>query len=266
MSVMLERAMAGVVLSAAIATLAWRAGSLSPSGALAAIAVGTASVVAGWPWGALLVGYFVVSTLLSRFRGAQKERRTGGIVEKGGARDAVQVLANGGVFALCALLAQRTTGDTSVTLSIAALGALAASTADTWATELGTLFGGTPRSLVGFAHVPPGTSGAVSGAGSLAMCIGGIALAIAAGGLGLSSSTLIVAVAGIAGALVDSVLGATVQERRRCPRCDEATERRVHSCGTPTMYAGGLGWMTNDAVNFVATMAGAAVAAALRVV
>jgi uncharacterized protein (TIGR00297 family) len=261
--VMAERVAAGLLAAATIALVARQAGSLSASGAIAAAVVGTAAVAAGWSWGALLVVYFIASSLLSRAGSAEKVRRTGGVVEKGGARDAVQVLANGGVFALCAALAALVGGPAGATLAVAALGALAAATADTWATEVGTLFGGTPRSLHTFARVPPGTSGAVSVAGTLAMIGGALLIALLARALSLTGAVGIVAWGGVAGAIADSLLGATLQERRWCDACARPTERRVHDCGTATRLAGGLAWMDNDAVNLLATLVGAVVAAAL---
>jgi uncharacterized protein (TIGR00297 family) len=260
---MLERAAAGLLVAAAIAWVARRAGSLSPSGAVAATVVGTAAAAAGWRWGALLVLYFVTSTLLSRLGSAEKARRTSGVVEKGGSRDAIQVLANGGIFALCAMLAPVATSPVAATLTIAALGALAASTSDTWATEIGTLVGGRPRSLLTLQRVPHGTSGAVSLAGTLAMITGALFLAAAARALSLTSAVVAVTVAGITGAVADSMLGATLQERRWCDRCAQSTERRVHDCGADTRLAGGQPGLDNDAVNLVSTLIGAAAAALL---
>lgn len=254
---MLERMAAGFVLALVIAVAAYRAGSLSRSGALAAAAVGTATVAAGWAWGALLVIYFVTSSALSRFHRAERDRLTASVVEKGGRRDVVQVLANGGVFAALALASAVMPGSS---LALGALGALAAATADTWATEIGTLFGGIPRSLLTFRPAVPGTSGAVSVAGLVAMLAGAAFIAYLAAALGVTRVAPLVLVAGTAGAMADSLLGATVQERRWCASCERSTERRIHSCGTPTSRAGGLVWMNNDAVNFVATVTGAGIA------
>ena len=69
-----------------------------------------------------------------------------------------------------------------------------------------------------------------------------------------------VALGGAAGALADSVLGATLQSRRWCELCATATERLVHSCGTPTRQAGGLAGLDNDAVNAACSTVGALVA------
>ena len=262
-SLMLARIAGGAVAAASIAVVARWHGSLSTSGAMATVVVGTAAATAGWNWGVLLVAYFLVAVLLSRMGRTEKERTTAGVVSKGGRRDATQVMANGGVFAAILVLDSATAGGVGATMRIAALGALAASAADTWATEIGTLYGGTPRYLLGFRRVAPGTSGGVSAIGSLAMVAGAAFIALAARWLGLPGTVFIIASAGVAGAIADSVLGATLQERRWCPACERASERHVHDCGTSTTLSRGLEWMDNDAVNLSATIIGAAVASLL---
>lgn len=253
------RSALGLLAAAAIALAARRTGSLSASGAIAATVVGTAAVAAGWGWGALLMLYFVLSSALSHAGGAEKRRRICGVVAKGGPRDAAQVLANGGVFALCALWLPLA-GTRESALAAASAGALAAAAADTWATEVGVLLGGAPRALLGLRPVPPGTSGAVSLAGTAAMAAGALCVALAAHALGLTHAVAPVAAGGCAGALADTLIGATVQERRWCDACGLATEQRLHDCGAPTRLAGGLAVLDNDAVNLVATVVGAAVA------
>lgn len=260
---MFERAALGLFGAAAIAFAARRARSLSTSGAIAATFIGAASVAAGWGWGALLIAYFVSSSLLSHVGRARKAVATAGVVAKSGARDATQVLANGGLFAACLLLAPLASSRFAVTMMFAALGALAASAADTWSTEIGTLLGGAPRSILSMKKVPAGTSGGVSAAGTLAMVAGAVAIAALGRVLGLPHDIVIVSVAGIGGAVADSLLGATLQERRWCPQCGRTTEVRVHECGTSTLLAGGREWADNDLVNLLATFVGAAVAAVL---
>jgi uncharacterized membrane protein len=65
---------------------------------------------------------------------------------------------------------------------------------------------------------------------------------------------------GVAGALADTLVGAWLQERRRCPACGSATEQAVHDCGTSTVPAGGLRGLDNDRVNLLCALAGAIVA------
>jgi uncharacterized protein (TIGR00297 family) len=246
-----------LLLAGAVSWLARRARALSWSGAILATIVGTACVAAGWSWGALLLAFFVTSTLLSRVGRGAKERRTDGIVAKGGERDAVQVLANGGVFAACAAAFALSPSPGSQAL---AAGALAASTADTWATEIGTLVGRSPRSIVSLRVVPAGTSGGITIPGTLASVAGAAMIGAIARVLGWPSAIAWWALGGgVAGAVADSLLGAVLQARRRCPLCNILTERRVHPCGTVTVPAGGLAWLDNDAVNALSAVCGALV-------
>ncbi len=254
------------LIALAVAALAFAAGALTASGAVAAAVVGTLCLIAGWGWAALLIVYFVVAVACSRVGADAKERRTGGVVAKAGRRDAVQVLANGGVFAAGAFLATHVASASAELVAAAALGALAGASADTMATEIGTLAGGEPRSVLGWRKVPAGTSGGITMAGTLGMLAGAMLVAFASHALGLANTILAVVAGGVAGALADSLLGALVQERRHCPACNSATERRVHDCGIATELAGGVAWLDNDLVNLFATLVGAAVAATLAVV
>jgi len=196
---------------------------LTAAGAAAALAVGTATVWGmGWRGLLLLLAFFVSGSLLTR---------------GGGRRNARQVLANGGVAAVAALLGSWP----------AFAGAVAAATADTWATELGAHSPTPPRLITSGAPVPSGANGGVTllgtGGGVLgAVVIAGLAWVLGprAGGPGSTHPgglVAVVAVAGVAGMLIDSLLGATLQGP------DDK-------------------WMDNDAVNFAMTLAGAGIAAA----
>jgi uncharacterized protein (TIGR00297 family) len=261
---MIWRTASGALAAALIALIAHRARLLSTSGAIAASIIGTLAVAVAWSWGALLIVYFLAAALLSRLGRRAKEARTESIVAKPGARDAAQVLANGGAFAVAAL--GILVWPHAAWAALAA-GSVAASEADTSATEIGTLFGGEPRSIVSARHVPPGTSGGVTLVGTLASVGGAAFVAMVALALGVLDARplafWIVAAGGLAGALLDSILGATLQARRWCDACNLATERRIHRCGNSTRAAGGIPWLDNDAVNLVSSAAGGLLAALL---
>ena len=248
------RVAVGVALATLIAVAARRAGTLSLTGSAAAIAVGGTAAAAGWPWAVLLVLYFGSSVALTRFRAATKAARTGAVVAKGGARDARQVLANGGVFGLAGVLWLVSGWEGWRALAI---GALAAAASDTWATEVGMLAGRRPRSIISRRQVPTGTSGGVSGPGIAAAIAGAAFAALAAFALGWPRGTAAAGFAGgIAGSTIDSMLGATVQARRWCDQCNAPTERTTHSCGATTRVVGGVRWLDNDAVNALSTACG----------
>jgi uncharacterized protein (TIGR00297 family) len=220
--------------------------------------VGAAAAAAGWDWALLLIAFFIASTGISRLGRDRKERRGAGVVTKGTERDAAQVVANGGAFAVCALGAALWPAPAWYA---AGAGALAAAAADTWATEVGMLVGGTPRSIRSWRPVAPGTSGGITAPGTLAAVAGAAFVAAVAVALGWSGVAAWSAVGGgLVGATVDSAVGATLQARRWCDRCNAPTERALHPCGAPSRAAGGLAWLDNDAVNAVSTVVGALVA------
>lgn len=245
-----------LAVAGSIAIVALRIRLLTIDGAIAAMVVGAAALFAGISWAVLLLFFFTTSTILSRWRAAERDLLVRPVIAKEGARDAVQVLVNGGLFAAAAILSTR--GDAYTFQAIAA-GAIAASTSDTWSTEVGTVLGGTPTTIFSRRQVAPGTSGAISFYGSLAAIIGALAVAIVTAALGWPVPLLAVFAGGLAGSVTDSVLGATVQERRWCPKCDAPTERRNHSCGTTSVHRGGIRGYNNDVVNFAGTIAGAVV-------
>ncbi len=261
---LIVRALLGALVAGLAAAMARRAGGLTAGGQWAAFATGTLVTAAGWWWAVMLLAYYVASTLLTRLGRETKTARTESVLPTARERSAPQVFANGGLFALAVLLGEILADPR---LQLAGLGALAAAAADTWATEIGMLWGRTPRSILTGRVLPVGVSGGVT-------IIGTAAAVIAAGLFALVAARLIpegingvpvtdaVLLAGLGGSLADSLLGATFQSKRWCEQCRTWTERRVHTCQYRTRHARGLRWMTNDTVNFLATVAGAAIAVA----
>lgn len=236
---------------------AMRAKSLAQSGLVAAIVIGTLSVSAGWSWGILLAAHFVAASALSKIGEQKKAGFAESILEKGGERDARQVLANGALYGLAALAYQISGSPLWYAVGI---GALAASAADTWATEIGTLSTQEPVSITSGRAVATGTSGGVTLSGSLAALGGAVFIAAGAALARWPVPFTAIVLGGLAGALSDSLLGATLQARRWCDACAKPTERRVHNCGAPTRHTGGLRALDNDAVNAVCSVVGALVA------
>ena len=253
-------------LGPAIAGAVWWAGMLTVGGAIAAAVVGSVTALAGFDWMVLLLTFFGSSVLLGRIGRERKRARSRAVIGKSGARDAWQVLANGGIFVfgagICILRgAQSPACDMA---AAAALGALAAATADTWGTEIGMLSSRAPRSILTWGPLEPGMSGGVSFRGLIATLVGAASIPLIAVLLGWHASAAAAAAAGgVAGALADSYLGATLQLRRRSVLSGRFTERAADDDGTPTVWAGGLRWLDNDGVNFAATSIGAVTALAL---
>jgi uncharacterized protein (TIGR00297 family) len=248
------RVAVGLPLALVVAGIAWRAGSLNRSGFVAATACGTLCVIGGWRWASLLVAYFVAASALTRAGNEKKAARVGWMVSKGGHRDFTQVIANGGVYSI---VVAATVVITIPWLAWGAVGALAAASSDTWATELGTWLGGRPRSIATGAYVRPGESGGITMLGTLGSIGGALWVAVVVALIGSSRGLGIAAVvAGVGGSVADSLLGATVQERRQCDVCGDRTERAVHRCGSVTRRIGGIPGLDNDVVNILSTFVG----------
>jgi uncharacterized protein (TIGR00297 family) len=255
----------GLLFAIIIAFLAYRARSLSHSGAYAAVLVGTLIFgVGGWQWAIILLTFFISSSALTRLFSKRKAALNEKF-EKGGQRDAAQVLANGAVASLFAGLHFFFPTADWPWLGFAA--SMAAVNADTWATELGVLNPLPPRLITNGKRVERGTSGAISFYGTLSALGGAALIAILAALLDplnhsplITSHFLLITFAGLAGALFDSLLGATVQAIYRCPQCDKETERHpLHTCGAATTQIRGWKWLNNDLVNLACALVGAAI-------
>lgn len=241
-----------------MAYAAWRAGVLTATGGFAAIFIGAAVYGSGgWPNAAVLFAFFVPAVVLSRIGHSRKKQ----LVDTGkqGARDGSQVFANGLAAALCALFAL----DGNTMWQAAFCGALAAAAADTWATEIGTLARAVPRSILTGRPVPAGLSGGITLPGTIALIAGALFVGAVASVAHASPAFAAIAAGGIAGATIDSLAGASVQALRYCAQCQRNCETDPHLCGADTTLVRGAYWMSNDAVNLIATIAGAAVAAAI---
>lgn len=252
----------GFFLAILIAYLAYRAHSLNKSGVIAATVTGTIIFgIGGLDWAILLLTFFITSSALSR---AFKKRKQGldEKFSKGHERDAGQVFGNGGIATAFAALHFFFPNELWTWIGFAA--ALAAVNADTWGTELGVLNPHLPHMITDLRKaVDKGTSGGISLIGTLAALAGSALIGILAAilhpmpdpvstGLNTSVSTgIIVTLAGFAGALFDSFLGATVQAMYYCPTDKKETEKHpLHTCGTPTVHIRGWKWLDNDWVNF----------------
>lgn len=266
----------GAALAALFALGGWATRSLSRGGAAGAFLVGTLVFgLGGLAWALLMILFFVSASLASRWHEDIKARPSF-MFARGSRRDLVQVLANGGVPALLAV-GNATWPEAG--LFVAYAGAVAAVTADTFATEIGLLSQEDPRLITTGEIVPRGSSGGVTVIGTLA-AVGGAALVGLAAALLYALQDLfvygiwdlrladwsalrilpLVAAAGLASAALDSLLGATVQVVYFSEQRQRETERPRDAKGQPNEKVRGLAWVNNDLVNFAASACGTLVA------
>ncbi len=248
----------GLILSAATAIVSHRVGALNGGGAAVSFLMGTVIFgLGGWAWALPILVFFVTSSSLSSLKRRTKQRAES-VYEKSSRRDIGQVLANGGV-ATAILLVGILSGVRD--WYVVYLAVLAAVNADTWATEIGTIFAGRPRLITTMRRVDNGTSGAISVPGTLAAWVG--SLLVATTGVALrpeiSTETFVwISLAGLGGSMIDSLLGATIQIQYVCSTCARQVERVEH-CGLPTRVFRGWPGVNNDAVNVLSSLAGGAI-------
>lgn len=203
----------------------------------------------------VLGGFFVTSTLFSKVRRKEK-KDISDYAEKGDQRDGIQVLANGGIPALMALIFLWS-GE-SIFLPAFCI-AIAVANSDTWASEVGVLSKGKPFSIRTFRPTEKGESGAISWLGTSFALLGSLFI-------GLLSTLffsleykelILIVVFGFFGQWLDTFLGGWLQRVNRCSVCGAKTEKAWHH-QKRTYKIRGISYLTNDAVNVVSIAASTA--------
>lgn len=227
---------AALVLNALVAWVGHRARTVSWPGAIAGALIGiTVFAAFGWQGWTLLVITFTAASVASRM-GLKRKLVLGIAEERGGRRGPGNAIANTGVSTIAAMVALAGPSDEVARLAFVA--ALVAGGSDTIASEIGKAWGRRTWSITSLAHVPPGTSGAMSVAGTAAGIAGAVGLGMAAVALGLAPLAWLpaIVIGATAGSFLESWLGATLEAP---------------------------GILNNDMLNFINTAAAALVAIAV---
>ena len=248
-----------VMLASLLATgfviLSYRFRLLDLGGAIATCLMGLSLyLLGGWHWLGVVMLFFLIGSFLSKWLAPSAEKQNP-IEEKGHVRDAGQVYANGGVAWFCVVAYALFPSELWYG---AFLGSIGAAAADTFATEIGRLSKRNPRLITTGKTVAPGTSGGVTVPGMLASLAGAFLIACA-GTLLLWReeawlSIAVITLAGLAGSLVDSILGASVQAGFMTDD-GRFTERRYGN-KNENQWVKGWHWLGNDRVNMVCTLTG----------
>jgi uncharacterized protein (TIGR00297 family) len=216
-----RRFLIALAITAGFAVLAWFAGGVNFSGALAGSAVAFIMAVRDLRMFLALLIVFAVTLVATRIGYARKQQlRT---AEPAGGRTAAQAMANLGIAALVVAIA-------SAGWPVLALAALAEAAGDTSSSEIGMAFPGKTLLVTNFKSVPAGTDGGISLFGTIAALLGAASVGVAAFATGLVPVRQIATIilAGFFGIVIDSLLGAIFERR---------------------------GWLDNDLVNLLSTAA-----------
>lgn len=254
------RALLSLLAASLLAGLAWWKKALTPRGLVLAWGLALAIAFCGGPGGFLALaatyGFTILAGKLSKSVREPIEQR---LHARTGPRNAVQVLCNVGTGTVMLLLFALTEKPGFLW---AYGGAMAASLADSLASELGVLSRGRPRDILSLRPVEKGLSGGVSPLGLGTSALGAVIVAALCGAFWGWELTPPVALSGFLAALLDSVLGSAVQGKYRCPACGALTEKPAH-CGLPGSLERGLPFVDNNAVNLCNNVFGALAALGL---
>lgn len=253
-----------ILLTPVIIAFAYKKKALTASGIIAAIILDVViSISLGNLGFTILLVFFIGGIAVDKIKKSKEKRRQNeknGIEKRGSCRDHVQVLANGSVAAVCAILHLTTREDVFI---IAFVASLAEALADTVASGIGVLHG---RAFDPFRMKPcaPGVSGGMSLLGTSASAVAALlmaAISLAFKPIG-TISALIIALSAILGGIFDSFLGSLLQVKYKCTICGNITEREEH-CGEKTQKHSGLRIINNDTVNLLGTLFAASLSTAL---
>ena len=243
---------------------------LNNSGATATFLLGTTIFgIGGVEWTVPLLTFYLLSSVLSKL-GKKRKAKFDLVFEKGSQRDAGQVYANGGMAWILMVIFSL---NNDPAIFFAYLGTLAAVQADTWATEIGTMWPNPKAWLITtFKEVPVGTSGGVSVPGTSGAFIGSLFICASAMVIhvkwlydfGVIQSFLLIGFSGLLASLVDSLFGATVQAQYFDPIREKVTER-THSIAldgslVENRLLKGTPLVNNDLVNTLCALSGSALA------
>jgi uncharacterized protein (TIGR00297 family) len=235
-----RRMVLAMAVNLALALLALSLKMVNRSGAVCGFVLGVA-VYLGWGYKSFLLmfAFFLIGSIATRFGYARKAAR--GVAEKrGGARSWREAVANSLAGAFFSLLVITTHHEGAFLLALIA--AFAEATGDTVSSEIGQYISNRAYLITTFQPVPAGEDGGITVGGTAAGALASALIVALAFGMGLCGKgcAVVALAAAVAGNLLDSVLGATLERR---------------------------GLVTNGIVNFAGTsFAGAlALAIALRI-
>lgn len=226
-----------LLIHAPLLLLARRLPLLTPAGWRHAALLGTVMLASlGWRGWLAVVLYLVLGSLVTRLGLRQKQER--GLAEaRGGRRGPENVWGSALVGAVLALAVPLLAAPGQSWLLLGFAASFAAKLADTFGSEIGKRWGRHAVLITTGRPVPAGTEGAISLEGTAASLLGSALMTQLMAVLGLivgGPASVLVMVVGFVATLLESVIGATLQQR--------------------------LPWLSNELVNGLQTLVAAALA------
>jgi uncharacterized protein (TIGR00297 family) len=192
------------LLPVIIGVLAYINKSLDEKGAILGTAFGIIMVHYMWVGFVLLLVFFVVGDMATKYRYSFKKKL--GLEDISSIRCSENVIANGIVPVIF-----------SIALMPASLiASISTALSDTLSSEIGTAFGKKPVLITNFKKVKVGAHGGITREGTIAGLFGTLLIGSIAGLMGLMplhSAILTSVICGSFGFIFDSILGATIQSK-----------------------------------------------------
>jgi uncharacterized protein (TIGR00297 family) len=210
----LQMVVAAVIVGFTFGYFAFRARTADLSGLFSAALVGIILLVFAAPqgpqWFLIMLTFFILGSTATKYKFEYK-KRIGVEQGKSGARGYRNVFANGIVAAAAAVLFGVFQQPIFVVMYV---GCVATAAADTLASEIGVT-GGIPRMITTLKKVPIGTNGGITIRGETVALIGGFIVSVVAMFLNVITpmEMAICTLTGFVGTNIDSVLGATFENR-----------------------------------------------------
>lgn len=201
----------GAAISLPFGLIAAQITPISRAGAFAGIGCGAVSYAAFYLAGFGVLGIALTLTIAASHLAAT--RRIGR--DEHAPRGVRNIIANCGVGTLAAIAELAHLGVQTELAALWFVSSIAAGASDTVASELGRAFGGSPRTFPTWRRVEPGTSGAVSGIGTIAGVAAAAIIASPAIALWLLpwDALLPLLVGTTVGAFAESFLATTLEQR-----------------------------------------------------
>ncbi|XP_015786562.1 transmembrane protein 19 isoform X1 [Tetranychus urticae] len=254
----------------------YRKKHLNWTGSISAFIVGFILTISNSCFMACMLTFFFTSSRATKYKSHLK-RKIESDYEKSSCRNWIQVICNGGVASLFALVFMSYQGvgqEIPINLNdnfysswfaIGVMGSIACCNGDTWASELGlALSSDNPRLITTWRKVPKGTNGGVTLIGLILSASGGLVIGLVYYLVLICSvDQNILAInppqwpiifygliAGLLGSVIDSLLGATLQ----FSGLNRATETIVEVPGQNIEWISGVPRLNNHSVNILSSL------------
>ena len=199
----------------------------------------------------ILAIVFILNLIAGKIQKEKRNKINKNILKKQDKKDTMEIIANVGAGTFI-LIIYGLTNNSLLLVVYASI--MAESIADSLASDIGVLSKKDPFNILTFKRSKPGLSGNTSLLGIFASFIGSLIIGLIYFIFNHNLIHLIIiTLSGTIGNIIDSLLGATLQVKYKCPKCEIITEQETH-CNTKTTRIKGYKIFDNDIINLISNI------------